>query len=222
MAVSILVAALILAGTLVYLFGPGKGQGGQANNIDDQEIAAAGQPPAIGDDYVLGDAGAPVTIIEFGDYQCPFCGRFFNETEPQIRENYVKTGKAQFVYKDLTFLGQESIDAALAANCAGEQGKFWEYHDLLFKAEIKDAQENNGNLNKNLFLSLARSTKLNEGQFTGCFDSKKFLAEVEGDISEAETSLPQLSTPSTFVNNKLVSGAVPYEQFASIIEEELR
>lgn len=228
MAVSILVAALILAGTLVYLFGPGKGQGGQANNIDNQEIAAAGQPPAIGDDYVLGDAGAPVTIIEFGDYQCPFCGRFFTQTEPQIRENYVKTGKVKMVYKDLIIIdgfisgGKESMNSALAANCAGEEGKFWEYHDLLFEEEIKDGEENNGNLNRNLFLNLARRLGLNEGQFTSCFDSKKYLAEVEEDTREAEASLPQLSTPATFVNNRLVSGAVPYEQFASVIEEELK
>lgn len=228
MAVSILVAALIVAGTLIYVFGPGRGQGGQPNNGDNQEIAVTGQPPAIGDDYVLGDVKAPVTIIEFGDYQCPFCGRFFSQTEPQIKENYVKTGKAKFVYKDLIIIdnfvagGQESKNAALAANCAGEQGKFWEYHDLLFETEIKDGEENNGNLNKNLFLSLARNLKLNEGQFASCFDGKKYLVEVEGDTAEAEASLPQLSTPATFVNKQLVSGALPYEQFASIIEEELR
>lgn len=228
LAISILVAAFILAGTLVYLFGPGRGQGEQANNIDNQEVAIAGQPPAIGDDYVLGDPKAPVTIMEFGDYQCPFCGRFFSQTEPKVIENYIKTGKAKFVYKDLIVIdgfvagGQESTNAALAANCAGEQGKFWEYHDLIFEAEIKDGKENNGNLNKSLFVGLARNLGLNESGFTSCFDSKKYLAEVEGDTAEAQGSLPQLSTPSTFVNNKLVSGAVPYEQFASVIEEELK
>jgi len=228
LAISILVAALILAGTLIYVFGPGKGQGGQANNTGKQEIATTGQPPAIGDDYVLGDPKAPVTIIEFGDYQCPFCGRFFSQTEPKVIANYVKTGKAKFVYKDLIVIdgfiagGQESKNAALAADCAGEQGKFWEYHNLLFEAEIKDGKENSGNLNKSLFVGLARNLGLNEGGFTSCFDSKKYLAEVEGDTAEAQKSLPQLSTPSTFVNNKLVSGAVPYEQFASIIEGELK
>jgi len=228
LAISILVAALILAGTLIYLFGPGKGQGGQANNPGKQEVAITGQPPAIGDDYVLGDPKAPVTIIEFGDYQCPFCGRFFSQTEPKVIANYVKTGKAKFVYKDLIVIdgfiagGQESKNAALAADCAGEQGKFWEYHDLLFEAEIKDGKENSGNLNKSLFVGLARNLKLNESGFTSCFDSKKYLAEVEGDTAEAQKSLPQLSTPSTFINNKLVSGAVPYEQFASIIEGELK
>lgn len=222
LAISILVAALIVAGTLIYVFGPGKGQGGQAGNIGNQETATTGQPPAVGDDYVLGDPKAPVTIIEFGDYQCPFCGRFFSQTEPKIIENYVKTGKAKFVYKDLAFLGQESTDAALAANCAGEQGKFWEYHDLLFETENKDGEENNGNLNKSLFVSLARNLGLNESDFTSCFDSKKYLAEVEGDTAEAQGSLPQLSTPNTFVNNKLVSGAVPYEQFSAVIEGELK
>src|SRR3989344_3999170 len=165
LAISILVAALIIAGTLIYVFGPGKGPGGQLNNTGDEEIATAGQPPAIGDDYVLGDANAPVTIIEFGDYQCPFCGRFFNQTEPQIRENYVKTGKVKFVYKDLIII---------------------------------------------------------DGFVAGGHDSKKCLAEVEGATKEAEASLPQLSTPATFVNKQLVSGAVPYEQFASVIEEELK
>lgn len=224
MAISILAAAVIIAGTLIYVFGTkGGGEGAGAPTT-----AVSGQAPEIGDDYVLGDSKAPVTIIELGDYQCPFCGRFFSQTEPQIIENYVKTGKAKFVYKDLIIIdgfvsgGEESRNSAMAANCAGEQGKFWQYHNLLFEEEIKDGKENNGNLNKNLFLNLARKLGLNEGQFTSCFDSKKYLAEVEGDTKEAEESLPQLSTPSTFVNDRLVAGALPYEQFASIIEEELK
>ena len=226
LAISILVAALIVAGTLIYVFGPTRGTGG--SEVPEGSEAQAGEPPAVGDDYVLGDANAPVTIIEFGDYQCPFCGRFFSQTEPQIRENYVKTGKAKFVYKDLVIIdgfvagGQESTNSAIAANCAGEQGKFWEYHDLLFETETADGEENNGNLNKSLFVDLARELGLNEGNFTSCFDSKKYLAEVEGDTREAEASLPQLSTPRTFVKNRLVSGAVTYVQFASIIEEELK
>lgn len=224
LAVSILVAALILAGTLIYVFGPGKNGTPGVGELE----TAAGRPPAIGDDYVLGDVNAPVTIIEFGDYQCPFCGRFFTQTEPGIRENYIKTGKVKMVYKDLIIIdgfvagGQESKNSALAANCAGEQGKFWEYHDLLFEEEARDGEENNGNLTKSLFLNLARQLDLNEGQFTSCFDSKKYAAEVEGDTKEAETSLGQLSTPSTFVNDRLVSGAVPYDQFASVIEAELK
>lgn len=224
LAISILVAALIVAGALIYAFGPSRGQVAGPGESE----TTSGTPPAIGDDYVLGESGAPVTIIEFGDYQCPFCGRFFSQTEPQIRENYVKTGKAKFVYKDLIIIdgfvagGEESKNAALAADCAGEQGKFWEYHDSLFETEIRDGKENNGNLNRNLFVSLARSSGLDEKQFTSCFDSKRYLAEVEGDTKEAEAALPQLSTPAIFVNKKLVQGAVPYAQFASVIEEELK
>ncbi len=224
LAISILAAAVILGGALIYVFGPSRGESAGPGDLE----ALAGGPPAIGDDYVLGDSNAPVTIIEFGDYQCPFCGRFFNQTEPQIRENYVKTGKAKIVYKDLIIIdgfvsgGQESTNAALAANCAGEQGKFWEYHDLLFETETADGRENNGNLNRALFLSLAARLGLNNAEFAGCFDAKKYLAEVEGDTAEAQASLPQLSTPSTFVNKRLVSGAVSYTQFASVIEEELK
>ncbi len=224
LAISILAAALILAGTLIYVFGPGRGTPNEAAPGD---LAEAGNPPAIGDDVILGDAKASVTIIEFGDYQCPFCGRFFDQTEPQIIENYVKTGKAKMVYKDLIIIdgfvasGHESTDAALAANCAKEENKFWEYHDLLFKTEIADGKENNGNLTRDLFLRLARELDLNEKDFASCFDSRKYLAEVEGDVEEAKQSLAQLSTPATFVNNKLVQGAVPYEQFAKVIEDEL-
>src|SRR3990167_3005650 len=96
-------------------------------------IAIAGELPKVSsEDFVLGDQNAPVTIIEYGDYQCPFCGKFFKETEPTLRENYIKTGKVKFVYRDFAFLGQESLWAANAAQCAGEQGKFWEYHDYLY------------------------------------------------------------------------------------------
>ena len=80
----------------------------------------------------LGDAGAKVTIVEFADFQCPFCGRFQQTVYPQIKSDYIDTGKAAFIYQDFSFLGEESTVAAEAAKCAGDQGKFWEYHDYLF------------------------------------------------------------------------------------------
>ncbi len=216
LAISILVAALIVAGTLIYVFGPARGP-----VTDQEEETFIGEPPMIGDDYVLGEAGAPITIIEFGDYQCPFCGRFFSQTEPQIREDYIKTGKAKLVYKDLAFLGQESIDAALAANCAGEQNKFWEYHDLLFETEIKDGEENNGNLKRDLFLRLASQLGLGAGQFASCYDSRKYDDEVQGDLAEANNSSAN-ATPTFFINNQIIQGAVPYNQFTEAIEKELK
>ncbi|MDP3785182.1 MAG: thioredoxin domain-containing protein [bacterium] len=84
------------------------------------------------DDFVLGNPSAKVAVIEYGDFQCPFCGKFFKTTEQQLKETYLKSGKTAFVWRDFAFLGEESFRAAEAARCAGEQGKFWEYHDYLF------------------------------------------------------------------------------------------
>jgi len=81
---------------------------------------------------VLGKADAPITLIEFGDYQCHFCNVFYHHTEHKILENYVMTGKINLIFKDYTIIGEDSINAAHAAHCAGEQGKFWQYHDMLY------------------------------------------------------------------------------------------
>ncbi|MEK9168514.1 MAG: thioredoxin domain-containing protein, partial [Patescibacteria group bacterium] len=149
---SILIAAILIAGALIYSTG--------AKNIkpekqNAQETAQRPSKPQIDDDVVLGNPDATVTVFIFSDYQCPFCGKFFQEAEVLIRKNYVETGKVKMVHKDLAFLGPESKAAAQAAECAKDQGKYWQYHDALFEAEIKDGQEHNGNLNKNLFGKIA-------------------------------------------------------------------
>jgi protein-disulfide isomerase len=119
-------------------------------------------PPAIdASDVILGDPNAPVTVIEYGDYQCPFCARFYTDIEPLIRDQYIKTGKVKMVFRNYPFLGPESTAAAEAAECAKDQGKYWEFHDALYSAEATDAQEHNGNLNRELFLSVAQDLKLN-------------------------------------------------------------
>jgi|SRR3989344_403375 len=111
-------------------------------------------------DVILGDPKAPVTLIEYGDYQCPFCSRFFKDTEPLIRKNYIETGKVKMVFRNFQFLGSESVNAAQAAECAKDQGKFWVYHDALYAAELEDGRENNGNLKRELFIDLAKSAGL--------------------------------------------------------------
>lgn len=116
-------------------------------------------------DIILGDANAPVTVIEYGDYQCPFCELFSAKVQPLIKQQYVDTGKAKFVFRDFPFLGQESFDAGAAVECAKDQGKFWEYHDALYIAKTEDAQkygggENDGFLNRDMFLNLAKKLGL--------------------------------------------------------------
>ena len=106
-------------------------------------------------DVVLGDPAAPVTIIEYGDYQCPWCARFFDQIEPSLRANYIEPKKAKMVFRNFQFLSQESVDAAEAAECAKDQGKFWEFHDAIYKAELADGVEHNKNLNTDLFFQIA-------------------------------------------------------------------
>jgi protein-disulfide isomerase len=159
-----------------------------------------------------------VTITIFSDYQCPFCARFFNETESLLRQNYVNTDKAKMIYKNLAFLGQESIAAAQAAECAKDQGKFWQYHDALFQAETKDGKENNGNLNRNLFKTIASDLKMNTDEFLSCFDSQKYAAKIDNDTKTAESLMTNISTPTIFINDQMIQGAYPYDTFSQVID----
>jgi len=228
---SILISAILVSSALVY--NVGKKSAG--------EIADNGKTSSdfdLTDVVFLGDSKAPLTLIEYGDYQCPFCIKFFEETEPLIKKEFVDTGRVKMVYKDLAFLGPESLAAALAARCAADQGKFWEYHNALFEEEaIEDrsddgifngSSENSGNLNKQTFLRLAENLGLNTQIFTDCFDSKKHQARIEKDLAEAQTVMSRVSTPTFFVvrdkdkKTQMIQGALPYQTFKEAIEELLR
>lgn len=215
---SILIAAILIAGSVIYSTGA---KNIKKENQNPQETAQQLSNPQIDDDVVLGNPDAPVAIFIFSDYQCPFCGKFFQETDSLIRKNYVETGKAKIIHKDLAFLGPESKAAAQAAECAKDQGKYWQYHDALFETEIKDGQEHNGNLNKNLFEKIASGLKMNVDEFLSCFDSQKYAAEIEKDIQEAQSVMEQVSAPTIFINDKMIQGAYPYNTFAQAIDEAL-
>lgn len=217
---SILVAALLIAGAMIYTSGPVPSRE-TASGTDPAATGATGVPEIGPEDVILGDPNAPVTLVEFSDFQCPFCGQFFTQTEPQIIENYIETGKVRMVYKHLAFLGPESTAAAEAVECAKDEGKFWEFHNELFKREIVDGRENNGNLNKDLFMDIAQKIGLNEEAFGQCVDSRKYQDKVEADVAEAQRVLSQVSTPSVFVNNVLIQGAYPFANFREVIEAEL-
>lgn len=220
--VSILAAAVLISGSLIYSTGK-KAEPSQLGANTEEVVAgvAAGKELELSsDDVVLGDLNALVTIVEYGDFQCPFCGRFYSLTENQIKENYVKSNKVKFIYRHFAFLGPESQEAANASECAKDQGKFWAYHDSLYDAEIRDGEEHNGNLNRDLFLSLAKGLGLNENSFTACLDSGKYSEKVKKDYAGAQ-ALGVRATPTIFVNDKKVEGALPYEQFKLLIDQEL-
>lgn len=218
--------AIVLAGGLVgaglYFGGGGKiptVPSGLSNPPQGQTQTPPGGTVqvSVGDLPVLGEADAPVTIVEWSDFQCPFCERFFQTVEPRIRDEYVKTGKARFAYRDFAFLGQESLWAANAARCANEQGKFWEYHDLLF---ARQAGENEGAFNKDKLKGFARELKLDTAKFNSCLDSDKYTDAIEADIAAGRLAGVQ-GTPSTFINGIQVSGAQPWTNFQQLIEQEL-
>src|SRR3989344_8242580 len=132
---SIIVAGAIIAVAVMYA--GGVDFGGKSDAKKQSPVAQTGEESAllgvVEGDQVLGSPNAPVTFVEFGDFQCPFCGRFYSTTEKELIEKYVKTGQVKLIWRDFAFLGQESFDSAVAARCAGEQGKFWEYHNYLFE-----------------------------------------------------------------------------------------
>lgn len=219
--VSILVAGALIAGAVLYTSRSGSAvpQGQSAAAVEAGSSASAMQDLSD-DDPFLGNPDAPVTIVEFGDFQCPFCGRFAATTEKEIIETYVKTGKAKFVYRDfpLTSIHEEAQKSAEASECADEQGKFWEYHDLLYARQDK--------LSVASYKAWAGELSLNTGQFNQCLDSGKYMAEVQKDFEDGQVAGVN-GTPGTFVNNRLLEGALPnpaedFARFAAAIEEELQ
>lgn len=216
--VSIVVAAVMISGSILYVVGSKK-QAPEDVNQNNQN------PPVsieLSDqDVVLGNPEAPVTIIEYGDYQCPWCGKFFTDTEGPLRDQYIGKDKVRMAYRNFAFLSPESFAAAEAAECAKDQNKFWAFHDELFLAEVKDGQEHNGNLNRDLFLEVAGKLGLDVAAFTSCFDTKKYTELIKQQYNEARAAGVG-GTPAVFLNGKQVgNGYVDFETLKSVIDSLL-
>lgn len=220
---AIVLAGIIIAGAVIYR--AGSNEVGQLKKDSGTASVAAqtGEPagqaspaaPTIGDDVVLGDPNAPVTFIEFGDFQCPFCGQFYNETEKKLRDEYVKTGKMRIVFRDFPLLSIHPYaqPAAEAAECAKDQGKFWLYHDAIF-----DRQSQLATLD---FTALAAELGLNKDLFSQCLKSGKVKPEIAQDLKDGEAAGVS-GTPASFINGTLISGAYPYEAFKQAIDTALK
>jgi len=170
----------------------------------------------------LGDPNAPITLVEFGDYQCFFCNKFFHNTEQKILENYVDTGKVKIIFKDLTIIGPDSITAAHAAHCADDQGLFWEYHDTLYN---NWNGENNGWASSENQLRMAQDVGLNIDEFTDCMLNEIHTQIISASNADART-LGLTGTPAFFVigsNNQVtkIPGAQPFDVFQKIFDSEL-
>ena len=202
-------------------FGTGSGSSGNGNpnpppNPTPQAPSEQGDVKNLdlSNNYFKGDEDAKVVIVEFSDFQCPYCGRFYEQTLSQIDDNYVKTGKVKFYYADfpLDSIHPNARPAANAARCAGEQDKFWEYHDKVF--------ENQETLSNDNFKKWAQELGLDTSKFNDCFDSKKYDGEVNKDLQEGSSNGIQ-GTPGFIINDKILSGAQPFSAFQQVIEAEL-
>ncbi len=181
---------------------------------------------SIDDDAILGDKNAPVTIIEFSDYQCPFCRRSYTQALPQIRSNFIDTGKVRLVFRDfpLTSIHPGALPAAEAAECAEEQGKYWEMHDKIFDEQNKFGQ---GTVPITIddLKKWASELGLETDKFNSCLDSGKYKSEVEKDFNDGN-SYGVSGTPTYFVGNDkegyvIIGGAQPYQAFESAINQYL-
>jgi protein-disulfide isomerase len=162
--------------------------------------------------FAKGGKNAPVTIVEFSDFQCPFC-RNVNATLQQVLDRY--PGKVRLVFRDfpLAQLHPGAPKAHEAARCAAEQGKFWEYHDVLFERSPRHSSQE--------LKQYARELKLDAAAFGACLDGNKHAAEVARDVQEG-ARLGLTGTPSFFINGRALEGAQPFTAFQKIIDSELR
>ena len=168
---------------------------------------------SISDDASLGDANAPVTIIEFSDYECPFCFRHAKQTFPLIKEDFIDTGKVRYVFRDFPLSNHPNAQkAAEAAECAGEQGKYWEMHDILFDNQKVLKIEN--------YKIWAAELALDQTAFDGCLDSGSMESEVRQDMEDGQ-AIGISGTPVIFINGRAISGAQPYPVFKFAINAAL-
>jgi protein-disulfide isomerase len=171
-----------------------------------------------------GSKSSPVSLIMFGDFQCHDCDRFVKHTEPQINSTYIQTGKVALVFVHIPNKGFDSWPAALAAQCANDQGKFWQFHNILYNNQgpIDSGWVSNANLKK--FAS--QMPGLNIQQFNSCFDSQKYKALAEHDLALAH-AFKFTNSPSFIVaksdgsNPQKIEGAQPFIAFKTVIDKEL-
>jgi len=198
-------AAVAVVGTLIVL----QARGGGAQTI----------PPrvAVGDGRVLGDENAPVTVVEYADFQCPICKHAETSVVSQIERDYVTSGQVKIEFRMFPFLGQDSFNAAQAAEAARDQGKFWEYHDALYNAQ---GVENSGAFSYDKLVALAQKIGLDVPAFEAALSGNVHLADVQKEADTARSSGVS-STPTFFIGDKKIVGAQPYGEFQSAIDAAL-
>ncbi len=225
---SILVAAILISGSLLYGFNSIINSGatlfgnGQALEQADSGQGVAGQVPEVNvpereGAAILGNKDAKVSIVEFSDFQCPFCQKFFSSIYPEIKSKYIDSGKVKFEYRHFPLsIHKNAKQAAVASECANREGKFFEYHDLLFKNTKSDGT----GLSIPDLKGYASDLGLNTSSFNECLDNQETLEIVQNDLKTG-TSLGVSGTPTLFVDGIRIVGAQPIAVFEAAIDKAL-
>jgi protein-disulfide isomerase len=172
---------------------------------------------AVSLDKSYGAEDAPVVVVEYSDFQCPYCRQFAEGPARQLKEEYADQGQVRFVYRHMAFLGPESTWSAEASECANEQGRFWDYHDKIFEEQ---AGENQGALSKENLKRFAAELGLDTAQFNECFDSGRYESQVRDEFNEAQRRRIN-STPSILVNGQLIQNGSNYQVLQAAVEAAL-
>jgi protein-disulfide isomerase len=224
--VAALVAGVMLLAPALAGSGSGEGEGNSAA----AELDRDGSRPPIDpendpfadlvrrdadDPAALGDVDAPVVMINYSEYQCPFCGKFARDTKPELVERYVEDGTLRIEWRDFPYLGPESITSAKAGYAAGQQDSFWEFHDAMFADQ---QPPNSGRLTEEYLLDKAEQVGLDVEQFRADMTSKEAAATVKKDFDEGQ-EIGVTGTPAFIVNGRPIMGAQPTEVFVDAVEQ---
>ncbi len=208
-----LAAAIIVVAVITYL------ANGNDSSLSTETQRKYGTVDTTTGSPILGSVNAPITIVEFGDYQCPQCDRWYLNVRPDVEKNYVETGKVNLVFVDLAFYGPDSKKAAQATYCAEEQGKYWEFHGMLY--------ENQGSINggwaspQNL-KRFASALNLDTELFNDCLDSNKYQKRVDNNIQVAKrngaSGTPTFIIVSSSGEQEKIEGAQPFPVFKQVLD----
>lgn len=243
-ATSIIVAAgmislsILVSGGIVKLKGLTTNKVSPTAEASPAPAAAQATPPptpttgpvdaSVGHLPLKGNKDAKVTVVEFADFRCPFCEKFYTDTEQQILKNYVDSGKVRLAYRHYAFLGPASTLAASASECANDQNKFWEMHDYLFKNQPSESDTSMYTADK--LSVVAQGLGMDSAKFKSCLDTNKSSSNVSGDLSDGQ-KVGVTGTPSVLIGKSdgnqvkaatLIVGAQPYANFQSAIDAMLK
>lgn len=196
------------------------GEGGESaeeQSLSEEEVGLVRRD--ADDVTAMGDVDAPVVLIEYSDYRCPFCGAFARDTMPKLKQEYIDSGKLRFEWRDFPVFGEESTTGAMAARAAGEQDRYWEYHDAMYE----DAPERGHlKITDKKVMEWAKEVGVPDlEQFEKDLDDPELRKKVEADAQEARSEVGATGTPTFVIGDQRVVGAQPADAFRQAIDEQL-